>query len=132
MLNVLWKHQNHINMKEKDNNLIVAKSYSFAVRCVNLYKFLVEAKKDFTIGKQLLRSGTSVGANVKEAIRGYTKPDFTAKMSIALKEASETEFWIELLRDTDYITDTQAESMLTDCRELIKMLMSIVKTASGK
>ena len=119
-------------MKEKDNNLIVAKSYSFAVRCVNLYKFLVETKKDFTIGKQLLRSGTSVGANVKEAFRGYTKPDFTAKMSIALKEASETEFWIELLRDTDYITDTQAESMLTDCRELIKMLMSIVKTASGK
>ena len=119
-------------MKEKDNYLIVAKSYSFAVRCVNLYKFLVETKKDFTIGKQLLRSGTSVGANVKEAIRGYTKPDFTAKMSIALKEASETEFWIELLRDTDYITDTQAESMLTDCRELIKMLMSIVKTASGK
>ena len=76
-----------------------------------------------------MRSGTSVGANVREAIRGYSKSDFTAKMGIALKEASESEFWIEILRDSQYITEQQAESMLTDCVELIKLLMSIIKTS---
>ena len=117
-------------MKTKEENVIVAKSYSFAVRCVRLYKYLCEEKHDYVIGKQLLRSGTSVGANVKEAIRGISRADFKAKMSIALKEASESEFWIEILRDTDYITTQQAESMLTDCVELLKMLMSIVKTSN--
>ena len=117
-------------MKTKEDNLIVAKSYSFAVRCVKLYKFLCEEKHDYVIGKQLLRSGTSVGANVKEAIRGVSKADFRAKMSIALKEASETEFWIEILRDTDYITTQQADSMLTDCVELLKLLMTIVKSSN--
>ncbi len=119
-------------MKTKEDNIIVAKSYAFALRCVNLYKYLSEEKQDYTIGKQLLRSGTSIGANVKEAIRGYTKADFTSKMSISLKEASETEYWIEILRDTDYITSQQAESMLNDCTELIKMLMIIIKTSQGK
>ena len=76
-----------------------------------------------------MRSGTSIGANVKEATRGISKADFTAKMSISLKEASETEFWIEVLRDTDYITEEQADSMLKDCNELLKLLMSIVKTS---
>ena len=98
-------------MKAKEENIIATKSYAFAVRCVNLYKFLNEEKHDFTIGKQLLRS---------------------AKMSIALKEASETEFWIELLRDTYFITEQQANSMLTDCTELIKLLMTIIKTSQGK
>ena len=116
-------------MKNKDENIVVAKSYAFAVRCVNLYKFLCEERHDFVIGKQLMRSGTSVGANVKEAIRGVSKADFTAKMSIALKEASESEFWIEILRDTDYITNSQAESMLADCQELLKLLMSIIKSS---
>ena len=119
-------------MKAKEDNIIATKSYAFAVRCVNLYKLLNEEKHDFTIGKQVLRSGTSVGANVKEALRGYTKADFTAKMSIALKEASETEFWIELLRDTNFITEQQANSMLTDCTELIKLLMTIIKTSQEK
>ena len=76
-----------------------------------------------------MRSGTSIGANVKEATRGVSKADFTAKMSISLKEASETEFWIEVLRDTDYITEEQADSMLKDCNELLKLLMTIVKTS---
>ena len=116
-------------MKTKEDNVIAAKSYAFAIRCVNLYNFLCEEKKDYTIGKQLLRSGTSIGANVKEAIRGYSKADFTSKMSISLKEASETEYWIEILRDTGYITTHQAESMLDDCTELIKMLMTIIKTS---
>ena len=91
-------------MKTAEENAVVQKSYMFSVRCVNLYKYLSEEKHDQIIGKQLLRSGTSIGANVKEAIRGYTKADFTSKMSIALKETSESEFWIELLRDTNYIT----------------------------
>lgn len=76
----------------------------------------------------MLRSGTSIGANVKEAIRGQSKPDFGAKMNIALKEASESEYWIELLQEADFITKEQGDSLLTDCRELIKLLMSIVKT----
>ena len=116
----------------KEENVIVSKSYAFAVRCVKLYKYLCEEKHDYIIGKQLMRSGTSIGANVKEAIRGYSKAEFSLKMGISLKEASESEFWIELLRDTEYITYDQAESMLTDCRELIKLLMSIIKTAQGR
>ena len=119
-------------MKTKEDNIIVAKSYAFALRCVNLYKFLGEERHDYTIGKQLLRSGTSIGANIKEAIRGYSKADFTSKMSISLKEASETEYWIEILRDTHYISEQQADSLLTDCTELIKMLMTIIKTSQGK
>ena len=117
-------------MKTKEENIIVNKSSLFAVRCVRLYKYLCEERHDHVIGKQLMRSGTSVGANVKEAIRGISKADFRAKMSIALKEASETEFWIEVLQDTDYLTGQQAESMLADCQELLKMLMSIVKTSN--
>ena len=116
-------------MKEKEKNIIVEKSYAFSVRCVKLYKYLVEVKRNETIGKQLLRSGTSIGANVKEGIRGYSQADFAAKLSIAHKEASETEYWIELLRDTDYITGEQAKSMLSDCIEVIKLLTAIVKTA---
>ena len=115
-------------MKQKEDNIIAIKSYKFAVRCVNLYKYLCEQKHDYVIGKQLLRSGTSIGANVKEAIRGISKAEFRAKMSISLKEASESEFWIELLRDTEYITKEEAESLLNDCGELLKLLMSIVKT----
>ena len=118
-----------MEMKTKEDNIIAAKSYAFAVRTVNLYKYLCEEKKDYTIGKQLLRSGTSIGANVKEALRGYTKADFTSKMSISLKEASESEFWIEILRDTGYITEQQAQSLLNDCIELIKLLMTIIKTS---
>ena len=89
---------------------------------------MCEEKHDYVIGKQLLRSGTSIGANIKEAIRGISKAEFRAKMSISLKEASESEFWIELLRDTEYITKEEAESLLNDCGELLRLLMSIVKT----
>ena len=81
--------------------------------------------------KQLLRSGTSIGANIKEAIRGQSKADFGAKMNIALKESSESEYWLELLYETKFIKENEAESMLSDCRELIKLLTSIVKTTFG-
>ena len=117
-------------MKPIEENTIVNKSKEFAVRCVKLRKFLCEERKEYDISKQLLRSGTSIGANVKEAIRGQTRPDFRAKMNVALKEASESEFWIELLRETDYITEIQANSLLKDCVELIKLLTSIVKSST--
>ena len=117
-------------MKIKEDNIIAAKSYAFAVRCVKLYKYLCDEKHDYVIGKQLMRSGTSVGANVKEAIRGVSKADFTAKLSKALKEASESEYWLELLRDTEYITQQQADSMLNDCQELLKLLISIIKSTN--
>lgn len=116
-------------MKEKEDNIIAVKSFQFGVRCVKLYKYLCEESKDYCIGKQLLRSGTSIGANVKEAIRAQTRADFAAKMNISLKEASETEYWIELLQASGYITDKQAESLLADCVEILKLLTSIVKTS---
>ena len=89
-----------------ESNIIVDKSKKFAIRIVNLYKFLVDNKKEYVLSKQLLRSGTSIGANVCEAIRGQSKADFGTKMNIALKEASETEYWLELLFQTDYLTET--------------------------
>ncbi|MBO4963815.1 MAG: four helix bundle protein [Prevotella sp.] len=112
----------------KENNLIREKSFNFAVRCVNLRKYLMEIKHETVLSKQLLRSGTSIGANVKEALRGQSKADFGAKMNISLKEASEAEYWLDLLFATNYISKQQYESMQTDCVEIIKLLTSIVKT----
>ena len=112
----------------KSENLIVDNSKAFAVRIVNLYKYLCSEKKEYVLSKQLLRSGTSIGANVKEAIRGQSREDFVHKLSISLKEASESEYWLELLHETDYITQAQFESIIADCRELIRVLSSIIKT----
>lgn len=113
----------------KTDNIIVEKSKTFAVRTVKLYQYLCDEKKEFVLSKQLLRSGTSIGANVKEAIRGQSIVDFTHKMNISLKEASESEYWLELLRETGYITEAQFDSIIADCRELIKILTSIVKSS---
>ena len=115
-----------------EENIIKEKTKSFAIRIINLYKFLTinALYKEYVMSKQVLRSGTSIGANVKEALRGQSKADFRAKMNIALKEASETEYWLELLGETGYIEDKQSVSMLDDCRELIRMLMSIVKSTN--
>lgn len=110
------------------NNVIQSKTKSFAIRIVKLRKYLMENHKEYDLSRQLLRSGTSIGANVKEAIRGQSKADFGAKMNIALKEASETEYWIELLYETEYITEVQFNSLISDCREIIKILTSIVKS----
>ena len=111
-------------------NVIVEKSFDFAVRIVNLRKYLTREHKEFVLSKQLLRSGTSIGANVSEAQRGQSKADFTAKMSIALKEASETEYWIKLLYRTEYLSKEQYESLYADVQELISLLMAICRTAS--
>lgn len=116
----------------KTNNIIVDKSKAFAIRIIRLYKYLCTEKKEFVLSKQLLRSGTSIGANVKEAIRGQSKDDFAHKMNISLKEASETEYWLELLFETDYITEEQFNSIIADCTELIRILTSIIKSSRGE
>ena len=116
----------------KEQNVIVEKSKAFAVRIIRLYQYLSSDKKEYVLSKQLLRSGTSIGANVKEAIRGQSKADFAARMNIALKEASETEYWLELLFETDYLSKSQFDSIVFDCTELLKLLTSIVKSSFGK
>lgn len=110
-------------------NIIEDKSFAFAVRIVNLYKHLTETKKEFVLSKQLLRSGTSIGANVAEAEQGQSKPDFISKLSIALKETSETKYWLRLLASTDYLTESEFASILNDCVELEKILVSIIKSS---
>lgn len=110
------------------DNIIENKSFQFAVRIVNLYKHLTNNKKEFVISKQLLKSGTSIGANVAEAERGQTKADFYAKLSIALKEANETYYWLRLLCSTEYLTEKEYDSLETDLKEIIALLMAICKT----
>ena len=105
------------------------KSFHFAVRIVKLCKHLREEKKEFIITKQLLRSGTSIGANVAEAQQAQSKLDFVHKMSIALKEASETHYWLRLLHATDYLSNRAMESIIPDCSELEKILTAIIKAA---
>ncbi|MBO4564409.1 MAG: four helix bundle protein [Bacteroidaceae bacterium] len=116
-------------MKETDDNLIASKSKAFALRCIKAYQYLTTEKKEYVLSKQLLRSGTSIGANVKEGLRGQTKPDFASKMSIALKEASETEYWIELLNESGILSEKESKSLHDDCVELIRILTTIVKSA---
>ena len=111
-------------------NEIVEKSFDFAVRIVNLYKYMAREHKEFVLSKQLLRCGTSIGANISEAQRGQSKADFSAKMNIALKEANETCYWIKLLYQTDYLTNAQYESIFADAEALLRMLTSICKTAN--
>ena len=110
-------------------NVLRVKSYSFALRIVKAYKYLIAEKKEFVLSKQLLRSGTSIGANVAEANQGQSRPDFISKLSIALKESVETEYWLNLLRDSEYLTPEQTQSLLDECRELIRILTSSIKTA---
>ena len=114
----------------KTDNVVAERSMEFAVRIVRLYKYLREEKQEFVLSKQLLRSGTSIGANVQEALRGQSRKDFVSKMNIALKEVAETEYWIELLHRTDYINKVEFDSIFKDCKEITKILMSIVKTTN--
>ena len=107
------------------------KSKRFAVRIVNLYKYLNEEKREYVLSKQLLRSGTSIGANLAEAECAISRKDFLAKVYIALKECAETKYWIELLRETDYLTEEQYRSIWNDCEEIRKMLSSTTKTVNS-
>jgi four helix bundle protein len=109
----------------KTNNIIQQKSFAFAIRIVNLYKFLTTEKKEFVLSKQLLRSGTSVGANIEESIGGQSDKDFLSKISIAYKEARESMYWLKLLKATDYLSQEQADSLLKDAEELCKIIGKI-------
>ena len=114
--------------KMKTDNVIVTKSKAFALRIINLHKYLCNEKKEYVLSKQLLKSGTSIGANVKEGIRAQSKADFYSKLNIALKEASETEYWLELLFESNYICEVEFNSIYNDCQELIKILVAITKS----
>ena len=120
------------NQNNLNQNIIVQKSFALAVRIVKLYKFLIQEKKEYVLAKQILRSGTSIGANVREAVAAYSKADFTAKMSIAQKEASETEYWIQLLFETGYLTKSAYQSLFQDINEVNKILAKILITAQNK
>ncbi|MFZ2284635.1 MAG: four helix bundle protein [Lutibacter sp.] len=109
-------------------NVIKIKSFAFAVRIVKLYQYLTETKKEYILSKQLMRSGTSVGANVREAEHAESKVDFKHKLAIAQKEINESIYWLELLLETDYLTKEQFESINTDAIEIIKIITSIIKT----
>ena len=111
-----------------NDNIIENKSFQFAIRMVNLYKHLTLEKKEYIMSKQLLRCGTSVGANVAEGERGQTKADFYYKMSIALKEANETYYWLRLLHETNYLSEKEFVSLETDLKEIIALLIAICKT----
>jgi len=112
-------------MKE---NIILDKSYKFAVRIIRLYIYLKKEKKEFELSKQIVRSGTSIGSNVEEAIGGLSRKDFSAKMGISYKESRETILWLRLLHDTDFINDKMFKSLVSDCEELKKILSSILIT----
>ena len=110
------------------DSLIYKKAFKFAIMIVNLYKQLCEEKNEYILSKQIFRSGTSIGANIKEAIQASSKRDFSMKMNIALKEASETEYWLELLKKTICLDTRASETALSECKELNKILVAIVKT----
>ncbi|HOD10279.1 MAG TPA: four helix bundle protein [Flavobacterium sp.] len=112
----------------KSENIVQTKSYGFALRIIKVYKYLSQEKKEFILSKQLLRSGTSIGANIEESIGGQSKADFFAKLTIAYKETRESKYWIMLLRDSEYLTVDQAEDLLKDVEELLKIIGSIQKT----
>jgi len=115
-----------MGMKE---NVVKDKSFRFAVRIVRLYQFLVNEKSEYVLSKQLLRSVTSIGANIEEADSAHTKKDFIAKLSISLKEAKETHYWLRLMFECNYLDEKMYKSLIDECEELIMLLTSIIKTS---
>ena len=116
----------------KKENVLQNKSYDFALRIIETYKHLCDDKKEFVLSKQLLRSGTSIGANIEEAIGGQSEKDFFAKISISYKEARETRYWIRLLTDSGYISKTKSVSLLEGCEELLKIIGAIQRTIRSR
>ncbi|MDD6396671.1 MAG: four helix bundle protein [Firmicutes bacterium] len=114
------------------NSILLEKSLKFAARIVKLYQYLIKEKHETIISKQIVRSGTSIGANANEAAYGVSKPDFISKMQIALKETAETEYWLRLLVMSEYITETEGKSLLDDCLEVKRILVSTLNTAKQK
>lgn len=116
----------------KDDNIVQVKGYGFAVRVVRLYQHLSTEKKEFVLSKQLLRSGTGIGANIEEAIGGQSRADFVSKIAIAYKEARESSYWLRLLKDTGYLSKNEFASIHSDAEELCRLLAAIQKTAKDK
>jgi four helix bundle protein len=115
----------------EERHISKRKSFEFAVRVVNLARHLQTEKKEFVLSKQVLRSGTSIGANIEEARAGESRKDFKSKMSVASKEARETLYWLRLLKETAYLEHRAADSLIRDCEELVSLLTSIVKTTAS-
>jgi four helix bundle protein len=111
------------------DNVLKTKSYNFAIRIVHLSQYLQGERKEYVLSKQVLRSGTAIGALIREAEYGQSRADFVNKLSIALKEANETEYWINLLKDTSFIDASLFESLILDCKELLRLLIASIKTA---
>jgi four helix bundle protein len=116
----------------KNESIISKKTYSFALKTIKLYKRLAAEKKEYVLSKQLIRSATSIGANINEAVSGQSKRDFVHKLSIALKEDRETSYWLNLLKDSEYIGQEEFLELSTDCDELIKILSSIILTTKER
>lgn len=116
----------------KEDNQIVVDSKAFAIRIIKLYKYLSEEKKEYVMSKQVLRSGTSIGANINESIFAQSRLDVISKMSIALKEASETKYWLELLIEAEYVSQNQYNSLIDDLSKIIGTLVNIVNTTKNK
>ena len=116
----------------KEDNVLQKKTYAFAIRIVKACQYIMTEKKEYVLSKQLLRSGTSIGANTEEAIGGQSDKDFFAKLNIVYKESRETHYWIRLMNDTNYFDESQAKSLLTDCEEILKIVGSIIKTIKNK
>lgn len=116
----------------KKNNILQQKSFAFAIRVVNVYKYVTTEKKEFILSKQLLRSGTSIGANIEESIGGQSDKDFLSKISIAYKEAREAIYWLKLLEATEYLSEEQAQSLLNDAEELCKIIGKIQITLKSR
>ena len=112
-----------------ENNVLLTKSLAFAARIVKLHKYLIKEKHEGIISKQIIRSATSIGANANEAVYGISKADFIAKLQISLKETAETEYWLRLLMLSEYITEAEGNSLLTDCLEIKRILISTLNTA---
>jgi four helix bundle protein len=116
----------------KSDNIIQQKSFAFAIRIVDLYKYPTNEKKEFVLSKQLLRSGTSIGANIEESIGGQSAKDFLSKISIAYKEARESIYWLKLMQSTDYLSQEQADSLLFDAEEICKIISKIQLTVKSR
>ena len=121
-----------LGMAMKQNNVVQTKSYAFALRIVKIYQFLVKEKQEYVLSKQLVKSSTSIGANVEEAIGGQSQKDFQVKPSISYKEARETHYWLRLMQDSGYLNPAQSKSLLEDCSELLKILGNIQRTMKNQ
>ena len=115
----------------KSDNIIKDKSYNFSLKIIKIYQELTKDRKEFIISKQLIRSGTSIGANIEEAIGAQSRKDFISKISISYKETRETLYWLHILTDSDFLNKQQSDTLIYDCEELLKIIGSILKTSKS-